>query len=83
MYQENKYSVAKRTGTAVRGTVYQAKCTAERKRFGKFMQQDDQKCDVLKVAKSMVKTNQDIICEQCIRNDDNILTVSDEDKEKA
>ena len=44
---------------------------------------DDQKCDVLKIATRMVKTNQDIICEQFIRNDDGALVFSDEDKKIA
>ena len=30
-----------------------------------------------KIAKSMVKTNQDIIAEQCIINDDGVLAVSE------
>lgn len=34
------------------------------------MQQDDQKCDMSKVAKKMVKTNQVIIGEQRIRTDE-------------
>ena len=75
--------MAKRTFTAVWGNVYQTKCTTERKRFGNFMQQDDQKWDLFKVAKSMVKHNQDIIGEQCIINDDNVLLVSDEDQKIA
>ena len=29
---------------------------------------DDQKCDVVKIAKSVVKAKQDIFSEQCIRN---------------
>ena len=33
-----------------------------------------------KTAKRMVKTNQDITGEQCFRNDDGVLTVSNEDK---
>lgn len=37
------------------------------------MQRDDCKCDVFKIAK-MVKTNQDIIREQSIRNCDGVLT---------
>ena len=44
------------------------------------MWQDDQKCDMFKIAKRMDKTNQDIIGEQCIRNGDGVLAVSDEDK---
>ena len=31
----------------------------------------------------MVKTNQDIIDDQCIMNDDGVLVVSDEDKKIA
>ena len=41
------------------------------------MWQVDQKCDVFQIAKRMVKTNQDIIGDQCLRNDDGALTVSD------
>ena len=31
------------------------------------MRRDNDKCDVFKTAKRMDKTNQDIICEQCIK----------------
>ena len=47
------------------------------------MWRDDQKCDVLKIGKSMVKTNQDIIGEQCSRNNDGVQAVSDEDKKNS
>ena len=40
------------------------------------MQRDDQKIDVFKIAKRMVKINHDIVGEQCIRNDDGVLAVS-------
>ena len=40
--------------------VYQAKCKAERKRFGNVVWRDDQKCDVIKIAKRMVKSHRDI-----------------------
>ena len=66
-----------------RRTVYQAKCKADRKTFANVMLRDDQKCDVFKIGKRMVKTNQDIIGEQCIRNDDGLLAVTDEDKKVA
>ena len=56
-------------------TVYEDKCKTERRRFGNVMQQKDQKCNVFKIATSMVKTNQDVIGEQCIRNDDGVLVV--------
>ena len=44
---------------------------------------DDQKCDVRKIEARMIKTNQDIIGVQCIRNDDGALAVSDADKKIA
>ena len=40
------------------------------------MQRVNQKCEVPKIAKRMVNDNQDIIGEQCIRNDDGVLRVS-------
>lgn len=36
-----------------------------------------QKCAVLKIAKSMAKTNQGIIGENCMRNDNGTLEASD------
>ena len=38
------------------------------------------KYKVFKIVKRMVKTNQDIIREKCIRNDDGMYVVNDEDK---
>ena len=38
---------------------------------------------MFKIAKMVVKTNQDIFVEQCIRNDDGVLAVSDEDQKIA
>ena len=38
---------------------------------------DDQKCDVFKIAKIMVKTSRDIIGEQWIRNDHVVFAASD------
>ena len=35
--------------------------------------------DVFNIAKGMVKINQGITGEQCVRNDDGVLAVSDED----
>ena len=59
----------------------QAKCKAKRKRFRNIMQEDNQKCDVFKTAKGMVKTNQNINCEQCIRSDvEDKTRKSDEEK---
>ena len=45
------------------------------------MKRDDQKFDISKIAKRMVRTNQDIIGElQRKRDDDSVLAVSGEDK---
>ena len=63
--------------------IYQAKCKPERKRFGNFMFKAEQKCDVFKIAKRIIKTNQDIIGENCVRSDASVLVVSDEDKKIA
>ena len=41
------------------------------------MRLEDQKYDVFKTAKKMVKTNQDITGEQCIRHDDDVFAVND------
>ena len=38
---------------------------------------------MFKNAKWMTRTNQDIISEQCIKNDDGVLAVSDEGKNIA
>ena len=43
------------------------------------MQKDDQKYDVFKIVKGMVKTNQGITGQQCLRNGDGELAVSYED----
>lgn len=66
-----------------RRTVYKAKWKTEKKRSGKVKRQVHQKYDAFKIAKRMVTTIQDIICEQCIRNDDVVLAVSDEDNKTA
>ena len=58
---KEKYLEAKKRS---RRAVYQAKCKAERKKFGNAMQQEYQKCDVFKIAKRMIKTNQGIVSEQ-------------------
>ena len=41
------------------------------------------RCDVFKIAKGMVKTNQAIIGQQCVRNDDGELKVSYKNKKIA
>ena len=64
---KQKYLEAKKK---VWRAVYQAKCKAERKRFEKVMESDDQKCDVCKIIKRMIRTYQNISDEEWIRNDD-------------
>ena len=62
-------------------SVHKAKCKEGRKRF--MMWQEDQKCDAVNNAKSMIKTNQGITGKLCIRNDDDVLKFSDENKKAA
>ena len=38
------------------------------------------KCEVLKIAKRRVNSNQDITGEKCLRNDDGVSAMSNEDK---
>ena len=47
------------------------------------MWRDEQSCDVFKIAKRIVKTNQYVIGEQFIRNDVGVLAVRSEDKKIA
>lgn len=51
----------------------------ERSRFEDVTGRDDQKYELFKIAKRIIKTNHDI-SEQCIRNANRLLTVSDENK---
>ena len=46
------------------------------------MQKNNQKCDVSETAKRMIKTNQVIISEHCIKHGDGLLAVSDGDEKK-
>ena len=47
------------------------------------MLRDNQKCVVMNTEKRIVKTNQDIFGELCIRNDDSLFAISDEDNKVA
>ena len=51
----------------------------ERSKFEDVSGRDDQKYELFKIAKRIIKTNHDI-SEQCIRNANRLLTVSDENK---
>lgn len=46
----------------------------------KFIWRKNQKYELLMIPKRMVIVNQNIIGEQCIRNDDGMLVASDENK---
>ena len=63
--------------------VYEARSESVRKRFSNIENRDDQKLEVFRIAKTMVKDNRDIIGEQCIRNDDGGLAINEEDKKIA
>lgn len=47
------------------------------------MLRGNQKCVVMNTEKRIVKTNQDIFGELCIRNDDSLFAISDEDNKVA
>ena len=79
-HKKHKIRKVSRTKKKIRRAVYQAEYKAERRQFRNFMQVHDQKYNVSKISKRMVKANQDIIGDQCTRNDDGVLTVNNEDK---
>ena len=68
MVSTRKYLTAKKKAS---WAIYQAKYKAEWNGFGDFMGRDDQKCDMFKTVKRMIKTS--------LKNDDSVLAVSDED----
>ncbi|KAK4300948.1 hypothetical protein Pmani_026889 [Petrolisthes manimaculis] len=74
------YLVAKRTA---RRAIYKAKTEAEKARFADILRRDDEKNEVFRIAKQMAKTNQDIVGEKCIRNDDGVLAINEQDKKDA
>ena len=80
--QKHKQGEVSRIKEKCLRTVYQVKYKAERKRFVNATWRNEQRCDVFKIAKRMVKTNQYIIDEQFIRNV-GVLAVSSEDKKIA
>ena len=77
---KNLYLEAKRRS---KRAVYKAKSEAEKRRFSDVGRRDDQRNEVFKIAKAIVKTNQDIIGEQCIRNDEGKLAVTNVDMKQA
>ncbi|KAK3856635.1 hypothetical protein Pcinc_037055 [Petrolisthes cinctipes] len=80
LVNEEMYLVAKRTA---RRAIYKAKTEAEKARFADILRRDDEKNEVFRIAKQMAKTNQDIVGEKCIRNDDGVLAINEQDKKDA
>ena len=72
-HKQKKYLEVKKKANRA---IYKGKSTLEKERLGNLMWSDDQKCDVFKTTKRMVKTNQDITGEQYIRNYDGVLAAS-------
>ena len=66
-----------------RKAVHKAKSEAEKTRFADILRRDDQKSEVFKIAKQIAKTNQDVVGEKCIRNDDGVLACSETEKKAA
>ena len=71
------YSEAKRSA---KRAVWLAKSEAEKERFANISPNDG---SVFKLAKQMDRTNQDVVGENCIRNDKGELSLSDEEKMNA
>ncbi|KAK3896219.1 hypothetical protein Pcinc_000141 [Petrolisthes cinctipes] len=80
LVNKEMYLVAKRTA---RRAIYKAKTEAEKARFADILRRDDEKNEVFRIAKQMAKTNQDIVGEKCIRNDDGVLAIHEQDKKDA
>ena len=65
---------------AAKRAVYDARKLAEEERFGDVLRREDDRVEVFKIAKQMMKTNQDVIGEKCVRNDRNELAITDKEK---
>lgn len=74
------YLAAKRRAKA---EVYAAKKQAEEQKMANILRRDDEKQVVFKVAKQMMKTNQDVVGEKCVRDDNGSLAFTDNAKKKA
>ena len=71
------YIVARRQA---KREVYHAKSAAEKEKFARVSLND---ASVFRIAKQMDRSNQDILGENCIRNDAGELAITDDDKLKA
>ena len=51
--------------------------------FANIQRRDDEKNEIFRIAKEIVKTNQDIVGEKCIRTDDGELAINEQDKKNT
>ena len=90
------FRTMRRTGTTAETTTAKAQYTEARRVarrvvwFAKheseksvFANVSDSDSSIFKIANQMVRTNQDVVGEKCIRNDAGILSLSDDEKMKA
>ena len=53
---------------------------AEQKRFGEGLRKEANRTEVFKIAKHICAANRDVIEENCVKNDEGDLTVTDHEK---
>ena len=66
-----------------RTAMYAEKQKQKENRFADVLRREDQRNEVFKIAKQMKKTNQDVIGEKCIHNDEGNLASTEEEKKLA
>ncbi len=77
---KERYLEAKRVA---KSKVYAAKKEAEVRNFHNILSRDDEKGMVFKIAKQIVKTNQDVVGEGFVRDDKGELALDDSAKKEA
>ena len=77
---EGLYAEAKRNANR---EVYTAQNSAVNEKCPNIETRDDQKQEMYKVSKQMQKINQDVVGEQCVRDDTGTLACTEEAKKKA
>ena len=60
--------------------IYDVRRVAEQVRFGEVLKREDNRTEVFKIAKHMCLTNRDVIGENCVKNDQGDLAVTDHEK---
>ena len=58
--------------------MHAAKKQAEEQKFANILRGNDEKKEIFKVAKLMRKTNQDVVREKCVRDDNHSLAFTDD-----